>query len=303
MTSTAVLVIGFRRPVLLERLLERVWAARPARCYVACDGPNPNQPADVDAVTRVRATINDWSSRLEPRTLFQDTNLGCGRGVSTAISWFFEHESEGIILEDDCLPDPSFFPFCAELLERYRDVSHVMQVAGYNLIAARPSAGSDYVFSNYGWQWGWATWQRAWRHFDLGMSQWPAFKKQGLHRGPVFPEDRIKVLDATHAGTVDTWDYQWAFAMAAQSGLSVVPRVNLVANVGFEGPGGTHYGARGGRRPRQPPAESLEFPLRHPDFLIADPEFDRQLLKTVTRPSLAGRAWQRLRYMMGASRP
>jgi hypothetical protein len=295
MREIPVLLLTFRRPEMVRQQLELLAAAGPLRCYVACDGPRTGNWAEAQAVASVQSVVAEYAKHLDLRTQFQEVNLGCGRGVSTAINWFFECETEGIILEDDCHPSAGFFAFCVELLERYRNVSHVMQIAGYNRLSPLDWIDSDYIFSNYGCQWGWATWRRAWDHFDLKMAGWPRFKEHGLHRGPTFNPERIRLLDATYAGAVDTWDYQWAFAMAAQSGLSVVPRVNLVTNVGFEGPGGTHYG-QGSRRPQRNPAVGkLPIPLRHPDFFYADPEYDRRMVEASKKPALPIRAWRRLR--------
>jgi hypothetical protein len=298
--SPPVLLIAFRRPELTRRLLESIRAARPDRLYVACDGPRIGRAGEAEKVSAVHAVVAECVGDLNPVTLYRAENLGCGRGVSEAISWFFEHEEEGIILEDDCLPDASFYPFCAELLDRYRDVSNVMQVAGYNAFANGVLRPSDYSFTSYGYQWGWATWRRAWRHFDLAMASWPAFKALGYHRGPAFNRDRVRLLDATYSGQVDTWDYQWAFAMAAESGLSAVPHGNLVINLGMNGPDGTHYTEIQSVSRVPSTVTPVTFPLRHPQFVYADPEYDCRLLQVVQRPPLVRRILRRLRSLAGA---
>jgi hypothetical protein len=155
---------------MVRQQLELLAAAGPLRCYVACDGPRTGNWAEAQAVASVQSVVAEYAKHLDLRTQFQEVNLGCGRGVSTAINWFFECETEGIILEDDCHPSAGFFAFCVELLERYRNVSHVMQIAGYNRLSPLDWIDSDYIFSNYGCQWGWATWRRAWDHFDLKMA-------------------------------------------------------------------------------------------------------------------------------------
>lgn len=298
----SVLVIGFRRPDCIRRVLEAVASSGADKVYVACDGPRHAVADEAEKVAAVKAVVEEFHECVHGRTCYQPTNLGCGRAVSAAVSWFLDQEGEGIILEDDCIPHPSFFAYCSDLLSRYRETTNVMQVSGYNPMPERTRSSTDYTFTNYGWQWGWATWRRAWQHFDLGMAGWPRFKEAGLHRGPTFPPERVRLLDATHAGKVDTWDYQWAFAMASQSGLSVVPRVNLVANVGFDAPGGTHFVA-GGHAPRaQPPVEAITFPLRHPEFVVADPEYDRHMVESTKRPSVPVRALRRLRALMGRAR-
>jgi hypothetical protein len=209
--------------------------------------------------------------------------------VSQAITWFLAEVGEGIILEDDCLPDLSFFPFCAEMLERYRNVSNVMQISGFNLISDSYPMESDYILSNLGWQWGWATWQRAWNQFDYKMSSWPRFKTLGLHKYFPFNSDRSKIFDDTFAGKIDTWDYQWAYAVASHSGLSVVPRLNLVRNIGFGC--GTHSTTIQGTERYNIPSCSLHFPLRHFDFLFPDVRYDLMLLSTANSRTLFQKIW------------
>lgn len=291
----SVLLLTFCRPDHAARVLERIRQAQPAALYVACDGPRPGRADDVENVTRIREMVSriDWCSSVQ--TLFRDRNLGCGRAVSEAITWFLEAAGEGIILEDDCLPDETLFRFCAEMLHRYRDVSQVMQVAGYNLLSGRYDAPADYLFSHFGWQWGWATWKRAWERFDLNMRSWPEFKRQGFHRAHPFYPARVQIFDDTWAGRIDTWDYQWAYAMAATGGLSVVPRHSLVENIGF-GPGATHgTDAVAGNRYRVPVCPMV-LPLSHPDFVCADRVYDDALVEA------AGHRSVRVRLQAGVDR-
>lgn len=300
MSSIApVLFVVFRRPELTEAVWRAIREARPPCVYVACDGPRPGRAGEAEQVAAVREFIDRESSGMEIVRLYQPANLGCGRGVSTAISWFFQHEPAGIILEDDCLPDRSFFGFCSELLERYRDDSNVMQVAGYNPLGRFPGGPCDYVFSQYGWQWGWATWRRAWQHFDLAMTSWPEFKLHGLHRGANFWPARVAILDKTFAGDIDTWDYQWAYAMASRWGLSAVPRASLVQNIGLGE--GTHYQGRAGSATTTARAASLPPALRHPGFIVPDAAFDTALVARYSPPTWAERALRRLRAMMGTT--
>jgi hypothetical protein len=295
--SAPVLLIVFRRPELTRSVWAAIRAANPVRVYVACDGPRLDKPGEAEQVELVRDVVDRDSAGLDIVRLYQPSNLGCGRGVSTAINWFFKHETEGIILEDDCLPDPSFFTFCSELLERYRDETNVMQVAGFNPLGEPRAWASDYVFSQYGWQWGWATWRRAWRHFDLAMSSWPEFKRAGLHRGMNFSRASAATFDKTFAGEVDTWDYQWAYAMASRWGVSAVPRVSLIQNIGLGD--GTHYHGQKGRPTATARAGALGHPLLHPGFIVPDPEFDRALLAGHSPQHVVRRVLRRLRGMVG----
>lgn len=292
MIDTPVLFLVFRRPELTQRVWDAIRAVCPRRVYVACDGPRAGRPDDETAVAAVRTLIDRDTAGMQVERLYRSENLGCGKAVSSAISWFFDAESEGIILEDDCLPDPSFFPYCTELLERYRDDSNVMQIAGFNPVSDRYEPSTDYVFTQYGWQWGWATWRRAWRHFDLRMREWPDFKRAGLQHGANFWPARAGLLEETYRGNVDTWDYQWAFAMASRWGLSAVPRVSLVQNIGIGG--GTHYQETTTGQQATTAAGSLSSSLQHCRFIVPDPRYEAEIRKRFTPRSFVRRISQRI---------
>ncbi len=269
-----VLLIVFRRAGLTRQMLESIRDANPPKVYIACDGPRPNRPDDVEKVRAVRAVIDEFENELHPEKLYQETNLGCGKGESTAMSWFFENEEEGIVLEDDCLPDPSFYRFCGEMLERYRNVTNVMQIAGYNDMSGECPIDADYRFSHYGWSWGWAGWRRAWKHFDLKMESWPEFKSLGLHKCASFCEARVRVCDEMYAGNaIDTWDFQWQYAMAANYGLSIIPKYSLIKNVGA-GLDCAHGVEGADCKNREVLVRPVEFPLKHPKFIVPDPTYD-----------------------------
>ncbi len=273
-----VLLIAFRRPALTRKMLESIREAKPPRLYIACDGPRPDRPDDEERVRAVRAVIAEFADDLHPITCYQEKNLGCGKGVSTAISWFFEHEEEGIILEDDCYPDPSFYRFCGEMLERYRNIANVMQVAGYNAISGACPIDADYLFSHFGWQWGWATWRRAWQHFDLKMNSWPEFKRMGLQKSTAFNNKRIRVFEEMYAGKCDTWDYQWHYAVASNYGLSIVPKFSLITNIGV-GLDCTHGVECNASQDQAVTARPVVFPLKHNRFVVPDPYYDRLIVK------------------------
>lgn len=283
-----VLLLAFCRPDHAARVLERIKGANPPAIYIACDGPRPGRDDDIANVKAIHEMVAqiDWCAKV--KTLFRETNLGCGPAVSEAITWFLADVGEGIILEDDCLPDPTFFPFCAEMLDRYRNTSNVMQIAGYNLLSGKYDSGSDYHFSHFGWQWGWATWKRAWVLFDLSMASWPVFKRQGFHHfHPFFPRRNL-VFDDTFAGKINTWDYQWDYASAINSGLAVVPTHSLIENIGF-GDNATHgMNVTAGDYYRVP-VRPLVFPLKHSQFLYPVPRYDRMLIKAVGPQTLRGK--------------
>src|SRR5688572_20529443 len=182
--NTPVLFLIFNRPAVTKQVFEAIREMRPTRLYIAADGPRPAIPNELDNCRKAReaALAVDWECQV--KTLFRDKNLGCGRGPSTAITWFFEHETEGIILEDDCMPSPSFFSYCAELLARYRDDTRIMHIAGTNLEKPQQrDQEHSYHFSNFTYCWGWATWRRAWKFHDFDMKLYNEINKKNCLEG------------------------------------------------------------------------------------------------------------------------
>jgi hypothetical protein len=215
------------------------------------------------------------------KTLFRARNLNCGVAPSSAFSWFFEHEEEGIILEDDCVPSKSFFWFCQELLERYRDDRRVMHIGGNNFLNGwQNDRDYSYYFSKSGHVWGWATWRRAWKYFDYHMRLYRQMKQQKYFKNYFlnWVEKRYrlgkfdKIVDEDRI--VDGWDYQWDFARFIQSGLAIVPKTNLVKNVGF-GQIATHTKTSYSHCSTLE-ANEIELPLRHPPFVIRDLQSERR---------------------------
>jgi len=177
--ETPLLFLVFNRPEPTARVFERIRAMRPATLYVSADGPRAGRDGEYDACRKVREIVKNVDWDCDTKYLFHDSNLGCKKGVSTGITWFFENEAEGIVLEDDCLPDPSFFQFCSELLTRYRDDGRIGLIAGTNYLG-ESECEDDYFFSRHCPIWGWASWRRAWSRYDLAMRDWPEFKRRGF---------------------------------------------------------------------------------------------------------------------------
>ncbi len=276
-----ILFLVFNRPETTARVFEAIRAARPARLYVAADGPRKSRKGEDArcAQTREIATAVDWPCEL--KTLFRDDNLGCRNAISSAISWFFEHEPEGVILEDDCLPDASFFSYCAELLERYRDDERVMVISGDGSAPFEFASDNSYLFSSFPLIWGWATWRRAWRHYDF-----EAFRKgpwsdviASVSENAAFRERRETLCRATAEGEIDTWDYVWSFTVWSQSGLSVIPRSNLISNIGF-GADATHTTESVNPRAALPTVP-IRTPLTHPSRMFANAAFDASVIRHV----------------------
>lgn len=246
--TTPILFIVFNRPEQTERVFAAIRRQKPRRLYVAADGARPDKEGEKALVERTRAVATrvDWP--CEVKTLFRLENVGCGKAVSGAISWFFEQEEEGIILEDDCLPHPDFFPFCETLLARYRDDERVLSISGDHFLPHRLHLTEPYYFSKYVQIWGWATWRRTWRHYDIRLGQrskedWEELIRRG---NPIKAEAGywMHIFRAMHMGAVDTWDFQLMFAGWHLGGLHISPSRNLVSNIGY-GPDATHTNFEG----------------------------------------------------------
>jgi hypothetical protein len=233
------LLIAFNRPEQFAQLIERLRETRPQRIYIAIDGPRLGNESDAISVAATRQLVStiDWTSDV--LTLFQEKNLGCGMGVSTAINWFFSHEERGIILEDDILPRESFFEFCSELLDRYAGDPHVLAISGCNFVPPEHlSSPGSYRFSRVPHIWGWATWRDKWAIHDLDISDWNSrmpwrklLKVSGYSPGGVVFWRSIFNLMAS--GKIDTWDMQLVFAGMERDMYTATSNVNLVDNIGF----------------------------------------------------------------------
>ena len=276
---TPVLMVIFNRPETTKIVFDAIRSVRPSRLYIAADGPRPHVASDAAkcAATRQIADEVDWV--CEVKTLFRDSNLNCGIGPSSAITWFFEHEEEGIILEDDCLPSPSFFHFCQELLERYRDDLRIMHIGGNNFLNGwQKNNEYSYYFSISGHIWGWATWRRAWKTYDFKIRHYSTLKMKGYFDNFfVSPFERfyqLRKFDQITAGEIDTWDYQWDFARYINSGLAIVPSKNLVKNIGF-GSTATHTKNHHDKYAKIE-AHEIDFPLMHPNYVLRDFEADKK---------------------------
>lgn len=243
----AVLFLIFNRLDTTIQVFERIREARPKRFYVAADGPRPKE-GEKEACEAVRRIIDGVDWECEVHKLFRDENLGCKVAISSAIEWFFQEEEMGIILEDDCVPDPSFFPYCCALLDRYKDNPRVMMIAGTNPLKKVGDLKDAYFFSRYYEIWGWATWRRAWDQYDVEMRRWPEFyqsKKMEWIYGEKLGTLLKEMFQSVFMGRIDTWDCQWFFACMRNDGLCIVPRNNLISNIGVQG---LHF--KGEKNPR-----------------------------------------------------
>ena len=231
--KTPVLFLTFNRPDTTKQVFEAIRQAKPPRLYIAADGPRDDKTGEQEKCKEVRriATQVDWN--CEVKTLFRNKNWGCKYAVSGAIDWFFENEEEGIILEDDCLPSQSFFWFCEELLERYKDDKKIMQVNG-SCFLKNLNIKYSYFFSKYNHIWGWASWRRSWKHFNLNYRNWKKkflnMKESGLFNSENEEKYWQGVFENYFSGLINSWDYPWTFSIWKNSGLSVYPTINMAVS-------------------------------------------------------------------------
>lgn len=284
--DTAVLFLVFNRPDTTRIVFEAIRKARPSRLYVAADGARPDRDEEVKKCAEVRRISAEIDWHCEIHTLFRDTNLGCKKAVSEAIAWFFKHEPEGIILEDDCMPDPSFFVYCSELLEKYRNEPRIMAIGGNYLAFNEEKPEIDkfsYFYTRHIEIWGWATWRRAWDLYDPEASAWGNLHKDWLleigDNNKDFKEYWTKIFNSVYNKQVDTWDFQWVFSVWYNKGLSILPTKNLVTNIGFNAEA-THTKLNDGFLDSLP-LQKMEFPLISPPRMEKNKSMDKWLDKAV----------------------
>lgn len=272
--STPIGFLIFNRPDLTEQVFAAIAKIKPKKLFVIADGPR--FPAEEEKCRKTRSIIEkvDWDCDL--KTDFSEVNLGCGRREASGFDWVFSQVEEAIFLEDDTLPSQSFFHYCQVMLERYRDDERIMHISGDNSLGQVRNTYS-YFFSKYGHGWGWASWRRAWKHYDYYMKSWPEFKESGLLNqvcdNPYEVKYWTKIFDQMHADpqVLDTWDYQWTYACFSQNGLAIEPNDNLISNIGFKRPDAAHTV---GDSPRSKYATIEISEINHPPFVVRDHEAD-----------------------------
>jgi len=274
--KSPILFLIFYRLEETRRVFEVIRRATPPRLYIASDGPSDSRPWEEAAVLAVRNFVMnhiDWD--CDVKTLFREKNLGCKYAVSGGISWFFENEEMGIILEDDCLPHPSFFNFCEELLEMYRHDERIGIISGDNFQFSRRRTQDSYYFSRYAHIWGWASWRRVWKYYDVDLKLWPSIKNDNWLYDSLQNETAVKywesIFNDVFSNKIDTWDYQLNFACWLNSMINIIPAINMISNIGF--------GANASRTTRKNklselPVNEMEFPLHHPPMMVRDSRAD-----------------------------
>jgi hypothetical protein len=286
--KTPVALFVFNRPDTTYQVFETIRQAKPIKLLVVADGPRPNRSGEVEKCAEVRSIVNrvDWD--CEVITNYADSNLGCKRRVSSGLDWVFNIVEEAIILEDDCLPDPSFYRFCEELLEAYRHDGQVMHIGGTNLNPME-SLDCSFLYSRLVPIWGWATWRRAWQLYDIKMKLWPSYRESSdIDYFGTQSKEVYRVFQANYCNQVDSWDGQWAFSCVVNNGLSIIPKTNLVKNIGFRNDA-THTTKASAYA--STPIQPISFPLIKPTVKSPNQDFDEKYLKVLNNSSAVG-SWK-----------
>lgn len=279
MSDVPIAYIVFNRPRHTERTFAAIRAQRPSRLFVVADGPRPGHASDVENCRRVRDIVAQVDWPCDVQRDYAEANLGLKRRVGSGLDRVFAEVERAIVLEDDCLAHPDFFPFCENLLERFAADERIWVVGGSNLQDGRRQGSASYYFSRYNHCWGWATWRRAWRHYESGIPFWPQWKASPEWRA-LLPDRRERdywsgIFDRVHRGEIDSWAYPWTASVWRHGGITATPAVNLVSNIGF-GPDATHTRAAEDRAGR--PVEALG-PLVHPTTIAIATELDRYVFR------------------------
>lgn len=279
--DTPVAFFVFNRPAKTRKVLNQIANVEPPALYIVADGPRDGHPNDSKRVSQVRDIIEtgvDWECDLHRN--YAGENLGLFERFTTGLRWIFTNEPEAIILEDDCLPNQSFFRFCESMLDEYRNDKRVMDITGSNYLGEWKSERQDYHFSYYGGSWGWATWRRSWEWYDPEMRLWEEPEVRKHLRGVFADRQQTSYLEYVLQKAYQeqhTWDYPWGFARLINSAHSVVPARNLVSNIGF-GEGATN--TKGTDSPwSEIPRSSLNFPIDRREFVAVDREYDKRFHK------------------------
>jgi hypothetical protein len=279
-----VVLILFKRPETTARVFEAIRQARPERLLLVADGPRLHRPDDGPLVAAARQVVEHVDWPCEVVRDYASDNLGAGRRVASGVDHAFRLFDRAIILEDDTLPDPSFFPFCDLMLERYADDERVFEVDGNNLLLKWQAERQSFHFSAVGSNWGWATWRRAWAHMDFELKSFEDPVARAAVRATLGDDDlyrfRLDTCQDQLAGRVNAWDYQWLWSRLARGGLAAVSAVNLISNIGF-GSAATHTVHRSATLASQPRFPAV-LPLRAPAEVVADAGFDRACLQYLT---------------------
>ena len=295
--KTPVALVIFNRPNITKKVFAAIRQAKPEKLLVIADGPRNHKPGEAEKCAATRAIFDRVDWECEVLTNYSEVNLGCGKRPYTGFNWVFSQVKEAIILEDDCLPDPTFFRFCAEMLEKYKNDERVMAINGSNWLKQWQPNQQSYHFSYFFSGWGWATWRRSWKLYDFQMSQWQSLKAQQQIRDFVGCDHQFARIKrdfdaAQDLISYDIWDYQFQFMSMLRKGLIVVPAVNLITNVGA-GNDATHTKDATNNR-LDLSTYPMSFPLIDPAQVSLDRQFMAALYRWVWDTSLSSRIRRKL---------
>ncbi|MCS7053538.1 MAG: hypothetical protein NZM09_07355 [Ignavibacterium sp.] len=274
--NTPVAFIIFNRPDTTKIVFEEIRKAKPKQFFIIADGPRKNKIGEDKICEQTRAIVENIDWECDVKRNYSDINLGCKKRVSSGISWVFENVDRAIFIEDDCLPDQSFFRYCQELLEYYKDREEVMLISGNKVLSDYEVKNYSYYFSRFAHIWGWASWRRVWQKYDVSMSDWAEINQLQFLKNILNNKKAVKywktIYDEVYNGDINTWDYQLEYTIWKNKGLSIIPSKNLVLNIGFNNPNATHTGKAGLYGKMK--LEKMTFPLSHPSEIISNIEAD-----------------------------
>lgn len=283
-TQTApILLIVFNRPDKVQSLLSALAEIKPPVIYVAADGPRVGHPTDTTRSNATRALFTNLPWDCEVHTNFQTKNLGCKTGVSTAITWFFTQVESGIILEDDCIPAPSFISYASALLDKYKDDEKVMHINGTSFLENTPNLSDSYFFSKIPLVWGWATWRRAWNKYDINVTEIASlrgylFKEEAFSK-QAYAQFWVDLCKHIHFHNIDTWDAQWVYTILHNKGIVTTPAYNLIHNIGFDADA-THTTEISSTALQISKSWPKLLELAHPNSMVVKKSLDAILMQT-----------------------
>jgi len=296
--NSAILFLTYKRLDTTRLVFNAICQAKPKKIYFASNAAKDS--GEIINVNKIRDFINEINWPCEIHTLFRENHLSVKYSISSAIDWFFENESEGIILEDDCLPDPTFFQYCDELLEKYRDDKRISQISGVNL-QGNSKTNSSYYFSRNIHIWGWATWASRWKNsYDVEMSSWKEFKQFNSIENIINNKSHKKywsnIFDEIANDKMQTWDYQWVYANWINYRLSIMPNKDLITNIGF-GPEATF--TKESSPLSNLPVYPMTFPMNHPKYIYPESMLEEEFYNKFNKTNYFRRIKTKILRIMG----
>lgn len=267
-----VLFLIFNRPDKTQQVFNKIKEIKPKYLFVAADGPRPHKTGEHKKCLETREIIKQVNWDCELKTLFRESNLGCGQSVSSAITWFFDEIEQGIILEDDCLPDNTFFYYCETLLEKYKHNNNILHINGTNFSGIKVANPKSYYFTNLVSIWGWATWRRAWNIYDINTPDFPIYKNKLFGQKTLVSKKVTKhfkkAFDKMYTERYSAWGTQWMYTVMKNRGITITPQVNLVENIGIDN--GSTRSFLMDSHSYNKKSDKLLLPLEHPNFVVSN---------------------------------